>query len=107
MVLVPEEALQRYEQRQRLETSPLMGTMMHKDTQISDILQRDDVTDDEKPKLFNTYLERYLELRREKETPSTVMKEEQRAEQQLSDAYRWWNLYPEPCVREPQRCYPV
>ena len=48
MVLVPEEALQRYEQRQRLETSPLMGTMMHKDTQISDILQRDDVPDDEK-----------------------------------------------------------
>ena len=48
---------------------------MHKDTQISDILQRDDVTNDEKPKLFNTYLERYLELRRQKETPSPVMKE--------------------------------
>ena len=47
MVLVPEEALQRYEQRQRLETCPLMGTMMHKDTQMSDILQRDDVPDDE------------------------------------------------------------
>ena len=43
MVLVPEEALQQREQRQRLETSPLMGTMMHKDTQMSDILQRDDV----------------------------------------------------------------
>ena len=86
MVLVPEEALQRYEQSQRLETSPLMGTMMHKDMQISDILQRDDVTDDEKQKLFNTYLEPYLELRRQKETPSPVMKEEQRAEPQLSDA---------------------
>ena len=81
-----EEALQRYEQRQRLETSPLMGTMMNKDTQISDILQRDDVTDDEKQKLFNTYLERYLELRQQKETPSPVMKEELRAEPQLSDA---------------------
>ena len=75
MVLVPEEALQRYEQRQRLETSPLMGTMMQKDTQISDILQRDDVADDKKQKLFNTFLERYLELRRQKETPSPVMKE--------------------------------
>ena len=86
MVLVPEEALQRYEQRQRLETSPLMDTTMHKDTQISDILQRDDVTDDEKQKLFNTYFERYLELRRQKETPSPVMKEEQRAKPQLSYA---------------------
>ena len=86
MVLVPEEALQRYEQRQRLETSPLMGTMMHKDTQISDILQRDDVTDDEKQKLFNVYFERFLELRRQKEMPTPVKKEEQQAEPQLSDA---------------------
>ena len=55
--------------------SPLMGTTMHKDIQISDILQQTDVTDDEKQKLFNTYFERYLELRRQKETP--LMKEEQ------------------------------
>ena len=86
MVLIPEEAIQRYEQRQRLETSPLMGTMMHKDTQISDILQRDDVPDDEKQKLFNAYFERFLELRRQKETPTPVKKEEQRVEQQLPDA---------------------
>ena len=84
MVLIPEEALQQYEQRQRLETSPLMGTMMQKDTQILDILQRDDVTDDEKQKLFNTYFERNLELRRQKETP--VMKEEQQVKPQVSDA---------------------
>ena len=84
MVLIPEEALQRYEQRQRPETSPLMGTTMQKDMQISDILQQDDVTDDEKQKLFNTYFEHYLELRRQKETP--VMKEGRRAEPQLSDA---------------------
>ena len=90
MVLVPEEALQRYEQRQRLETSPLMGTMMHKDMQMSDILQRDDVPDDEKQNLFNAYLERFLELRRQKETPSPVKKEEQRAEPQLSCLHRCW-----------------
>ena len=86
MVLIPEEAIQRYEQRQRLETSLLMSTMMHKDTQISDILQRDDVPDDEKQKLFNAYFERFLELRRQKETPTLVKKEEQRVEQQLPDA---------------------
>ena len=86
MVLVPEEALQRYEQRQRLETSPLMGTMMHKDTQISDILQRDDVPDDEKQKLFNAYFERFLELRRQKRCQLRLKKEEQQAEPQLPDA---------------------
>ena len=42
--------------------------------------------DDEKQKFFNAYFERFLELRRQKETPSPVKKEEQRAEPQLSDA---------------------
>ena len=106
MVLIPEQALQRYEQRQRLKMSPLMGMAMHKASQILDILQRDDVTDDEKQKLFNTYFEHYLELTRQKKTPSPVMKEEQRPEPQLSNA-TWWNRYPEPCVREPRRSYNV
>ena len=66
MVLVPEQALNRYEQRQRLETYPIMANMLHKDTQMSNILQRDDVTIDEKQKLFNADLERFLELRRQK-----------------------------------------
>ena len=86
MALVPEEVLQRYEQRQRLETSPLMGTTMHKDTQISDILQRTDVSDDEKQKLFNTYFERFLALRRQKEAPVMKEQQQQQAEPQLSDA---------------------
>ena len=42
------------------------------------------MADDEKQKLFNTYFEHYLELRRQKETP--VMKEEQQVKSQLSDA---------------------
>ena len=59
---------------------------MHKDRQMSDILQRGDAPDDEKQKLFNAYLECFSELRQQKETPSPVKKEEQRAEPQLSDA---------------------
>ena len=34
MVLVPEDAVNRYEQRQRLETSPIMSNMIQKDTQM-------------------------------------------------------------------------
>ena len=44
------------------------------------------MTDDEKQKLFNAYLGRFLELRRQKEMPSPVKKEEQQAEPQLSHA---------------------
>ena len=39
MVLVPEDAVNRYEQRQRLETSPIMSNMIRKNTQMSNILQ--------------------------------------------------------------------
>ena len=68
MALIPEELLNRYEQRQRLETSPIMTDMIHKDTQMSNILQRDDMTHDQKQKLYNANLERYLELRQQKDT---------------------------------------
>ena len=67
MALVPEEVLNRYEQRQRLGTSPIMADMIHKDTQMSDILRREDMTDDQKQKLYNANLERYLELRQQKD----------------------------------------
>ena len=96
MALIPEEVLNRYEQRQRLGTSPIMSDMIHKDTQMSDILRRDDMADDQKRKLYNANLERYLELRQQKDfqVPSVrvVGKEEgeqqapQPQQEQLADA---------------------
>ena len=69
MVLVSEDAVNRYEQRQRLETSPiLLSNMMQKDTQMSNVLQRDGLSDDQRQKLFNAELERYLELRQQKDS---------------------------------------
>ena len=79
MVLAPEDAVNRYEQRQRLETSPIVSNMMQKDTQMSNVLLRDGLIDDQKQKLFNAELERYLELRRQKDSqiPSVrVVKDE-------------------------------
>ena len=66
MVLVLEDAVNRYEQRQRFETSPIMSNMIHKNTQMSNILQREGMSDDQKQKRFNAELERYLELRQQK-----------------------------------------
>ena len=51
MVLIPEDALHRYEQRQRLDTSPITSNMMQKDTVMSNVLQRSHMDDDEKQKL--------------------------------------------------------
>ena len=67
MVLIPEDALHRYEQRQRLDTAPITSNMMQKDTDMSNVLQRSDIDDDEKQKLYHANLERYLNLRRQKD----------------------------------------
>ena len=94
MVLVPEDAVNRYEQRQRLETSPIMSNIIHKNTQMSNILQREGMSDDQKQKLFNAELERYLELRQQKDShiPNVRVIDNEKGQQQaqpetqLSDA---------------------
>lgn len=90
MVLVPEDTLQRYEQRQRLETSPIMANMMHKDTDMSNILQRTDMDDDEKQKLYYANLERYMDLRRQKDSQIPTVRiapgAESKEKAQLPDA---------------------
>ena len=94
MVLVPEDAVIRYEQRQRLETSPIMSNIIHKNTQMSNILQREGMSDDQKQKLFNAELEQYLELRQQKDShiPNVRVIDNERGQQQaqpetqLSDA---------------------
>ena len=90
MVLVPEDVLHRYEQKQRLETSPIMANMMHADTDMSNILQRTDMDDAEKQKLYNASLERYLDLQRQKDSqmPTVRIASESKEEPkiQLPDA---------------------
>ena len=65
-ILVPEDAYARFEQKQKLETSPIMKNMIN--TDMTDILQRTDVDDTEKQKLYYANLERYLNLRQQKDS---------------------------------------
>ena len=65
MILVPEDAYGRFEQKQKLETSPIMKNMINTDTDMTDILQRKDVDDTEKQKLYYANLEKYLNLRQQ------------------------------------------
>ena len=96
MNLVPEDIYARFEQKQNLETSPIMKNMINTDTDMTDILQRTDVDDTEKQKLYYANLERNLNLRQQKDcqtptvqiAPSTTNKEELSPPNnaQLSDA---------------------
>jgi hypothetical protein len=40
MVLVPEDVLNRYEQQEKLETSPNTANMMYQDTEMSEFFKR-------------------------------------------------------------------
>ena len=69
-----------------------MTTMLNKDKQLSDILESTDVGDAEKQKLFNAQLERYLELREQKNSAIPVVRitskeEEVELPETLSDEF--------------------
>jgi hypothetical protein len=68
MILVPEDVFGRFEQKQKLETSPILTNMMKTDTEMSNVLQRPDMEDAEKQKLYYTNLERYLNLKQQKDS---------------------------------------
>ena len=67
MVLVPEDELNRYEQKQKIETSPITSNKMHQDTAMSEILQSTDMSDAKKQKLYNANMESSLSLRHQKD----------------------------------------
>ena len=45
MVLVPEDVLSQYEQKQKIKTSPLTAGMMQQDTAMSGILESENLTE--------------------------------------------------------------
>ena len=72
MILVPEDVYARFEQKQNLETSPITKNMINTDTDMTDILQRTDVDDTGKQKLYYANLERYLNLRQQKDSQTPI-----------------------------------
>ena len=68
MALVPEEMLDRFKRKQKLETSPITSDLLRSDIRLLDILEHSDLDDAEKQKLYNASMERYLELRRQKDS---------------------------------------
>lgn len=91
MALVPEEMLDRFEQKQKLETSPITSDLLRSDIRLSDILEHSGLDDDEKQNLYNASMERYLELRLQKDSQVPTVRfapnkeEEKQPEPQLSE----------------------
>ena len=60
MVLVPENTLERLQQRQQILTSPVTQTLKNLDSEMGQILSSKELNDDEKARLYNQVLQRYL-----------------------------------------------
>ena len=60
MVLVPENKLERMQQRQQILTPPVTQTLKNLDSEMNDILSSKQLNDEEKAKLYNQVLQRYL-----------------------------------------------
>ena len=60
MVLVPENTLERLQQRQQILTPPVTQTLKNLDSEMGDILSSTQLDDEQKAKLYNQVLQRYL-----------------------------------------------
>ncbi|CAH3025315.1 unnamed protein product, partial [Porites evermanni] len=60
MVLVPENTPERLQQLQQILTPPVKQTLKNLDSQMGDILESKQLGDEEKAKLYNQVLQRYL-----------------------------------------------
>lgn len=60
MVLVPENTLERLQQRPQILTPPVTQTLKNLDSEMTDILSSKQLDDEEKEKLYNQVLQRYL-----------------------------------------------
>lgn len=60
MVLVPEYTLERLQQQQKILTPPVTQTLRNLDVEMSEVLSNKHLDDEEKAKLYNQALQRYL-----------------------------------------------
>ena len=60
MVLVPENTLERMQQQQQILTPPVTQTLKNLDSEMNDILSSKQLNDEQKAKLYNQVLQRYL-----------------------------------------------
>ena len=64
MVLVPENTLERMQQRQQILTLPVTQTLKYLDSEMNDILYSRELNDEQKAKLYNQVLLTYYDQRK-------------------------------------------
>ena len=72
MVLVPQETLNRLQAARRLEQTPVTRIVHGLDADMKFLLDRQDLTTEEKLKRYNQVLGRYMELNRQRKSPMAL-----------------------------------
>ena len=86
MVLRPMDVFNKFEQKRKLETSSIVNSMMHKDTEMTKLLYRKDLSDDEEKAMYDANLQRNLDLKPQKDDAAPTV--------QLATSNKSW-LHPE------------
>ena len=102
----PRGCVQQIEEKQKLETSPIVSNMMQKDAGMSKLLYRKGLNDDEKNKLYHANLERYLDVKHQKDntTPRSKIKSWLCPKKRRNFQIRLlWKVFLKQCVQEQLR----
>ena len=72
MVLVPQETLTHLQTARRLEQTPATRAVYGLDNDMRRLLERQDLSDEDKLKLYHQTLRRYMELNKQRKAPLTL-----------------------------------
>ena len=72
MVLVPQETLTKLQSVRRLEQTPTTRVVHGLDAEMRDLLERQNLSDEDKIKLYHQTLHRYINLNKQRMAPLTM-----------------------------------
>ena len=84
MVLIPQETLQKLQSARRLEQTPTTRVVHSLDAEMRELLERENLSDDDKIKLYHQTLQRYINLNKQRSAPLAMTLESKKVENQPS-----------------------
>lgn len=72
MILVPQETLAKLQSARRLEQTPTTRVVHSLDAEMRDLLERQNISDEDKIKLYHQTLQRYINLNKQRMAPLTM-----------------------------------
>ena len=82
MVLIPQETLHKLQSARQLEQTPTTRVVHSLDAEMRELLERDNLSNDDKIKLYHQTLQRYINLNKQRSAPLAMTLESKKVENQ-------------------------